>query len=85
MFLAMAVASAIGLYAALGGMPPTEADGLIWSETNRAAVPFLRRGQVLVGLGDPAGDAVDAAIAGRPAFAAAKVEESVHQPRGGSS
>jgi len=44
------------LYAALGGMPPAEADGLVWSETNRAAIPFLRRGQVLVGLGDPVGD-----------------------------
>ena len=49
------------LFAALGGTPPAQADGLIWSETNRAAIPFRRCGQILLGLGDPAGDRRDRA------------------------
>ena len=40
-------------------MPPTRADGLVWGESGRAAIPFLRRGRVLLGLGDPAGAAGD--------------------------
>jgi phosphatidylglycerol lysyltransferase len=47
------------LFAALGGTPPAEADGLVWSETNRAAIPFRRCGRILLGLGDPAGEPGD--------------------------
>lgn len=48
-------AASARLVAALGGKPPAQADGLIWSETHRAAIPFLRRGPVILGLGDPVG------------------------------
>jgi len=46
-------------FAGLGAIPPTQADGLVWGESGRAAIPFLRRGRVLLGLGDPAGAAGD--------------------------
>ncbi len=46
-------------YAALGGTPPNGADGLVWGEAGRAAIPFRRVGQVLLGFGDPAGHAND--------------------------
>jgi phosphatidylglycerol lysyltransferase len=48
-------------YAALGGKPPYRADGLIWGEAARAALPFRRVGRVLVGMGDPAGPEADRA------------------------
>jgi lysylphosphatidylglycerol synthetase-like protein (DUF2156 family) len=42
-------------YAALGALPPPEADGLVMGEAARAGIPFRRVGRVLLGLGDPAG------------------------------
>jgi hypothetical protein len=42
-------------YAALGGFPPANADGLVMGETGRAAIPFRRVGRVMLALGDPAG------------------------------
>ncbi len=42
-------------YAALGALPPAAADGIVWGENERAAIPFRRVGRVLLGLGDPAG------------------------------
>ncbi len=42
-------------YAALGALPPPEADGLVMGELGRAGIPFRRIGRVLLGLGDPAG------------------------------
>ena len=42
-------------YAALGAMPPVEADGLVWGESSRAAIAFRRLGDVLLALGDPVG------------------------------
>ncbi len=42
-------------YAALGALPPAEADGLVMGETGRSGIPFRRIGRVLLGLGDPAG------------------------------
>jgi phosphatidylglycerol lysyltransferase len=42
-------------YAALGALPPPEADGLVMGEGARAGIPFRRVGRVLLGLGDPAG------------------------------
>jgi len=46
-------------FAGLGAAPPARADGLVWGESGRAAIPFLRRGRVLLGLGDPAGASGD--------------------------
>ncbi len=43
------------LYASLGVDPPANADGVVFGENERAAVPFRRVGRVLLGLGDPAG------------------------------
>ncbi|MDP9095742.1 MAG: phosphatidylglycerol lysyltransferase domain-containing protein [Pseudomonadota bacterium] len=42
-------------YAALGMTPPAMADGVVFGESQRAAIPFRRVGRVLLGLGDPAG------------------------------
>ncbi len=42
-------------YAALGALPPAEADGLVMGEAARSGIPFRRVGRVLLGLGDPAG------------------------------
>jgi lysylphosphatidylglycerol synthetase-like protein (DUF2156 family) len=42
-------------YAALGAGPPTQADGIVWGEADRAAIPFRRMGPTLLALGDPAG------------------------------
>ena len=42
-------------YAALGADPPAIADGLVFGESERAAIPFRRIGRVMLGLGDPAG------------------------------
>ncbi len=39
----------------LGAQPPEGADGIVWGEAERAAIPFRRLGPVLLGLGDPAG------------------------------
>ncbi|MBV9813036.1 MAG: lysylphosphatidylglycerol synthetase family protein [Acetobacteraceae bacterium] len=50
-------------YAALGADPPARADGIVWGENERAAIPYRRIGRVLVGLGDPAGAESDRASA----------------------
>jgi lysylphosphatidylglycerol synthetase-like protein (DUF2156 family) len=50
-------------YAALGALPPPEADGLVMGELGRAGIPFRRVGHVLLGLGDPAGADSDRAAA----------------------
>ena len=46
-------------YAALGAVPPGQADGIVMGETGRAGIPFRRHGRVLLGLGDPAGSVND--------------------------
>ncbi len=46
-------------YAALGSVPPAEADGLVMGEGGRAGIPFRRLGRVMLGLGDPAGSPSD--------------------------
>ncbi len=46
-------------YAALGAVPPADADGIVLGETGRAGMPFLRLGRVMLGLGDPAGSISD--------------------------
>ncbi len=46
-------------YAALGAMPPAEADGMVWGEANRAAIAYRRVGKVLLALGDPVGASSD--------------------------
>jgi uncharacterized membrane protein YbhN (UPF0104 family) len=43
------------LIAALGAVPPVQADGVVWGEMARAAVPFRRVGRVMLALGDPVG------------------------------
>ena len=45
--------------AALGVIPPRQADGLVMGEAERAAIPFRRCGRVLLGLGDPSGEETD--------------------------
>jgi hypothetical protein len=45
--------------ARFGPLPPTGADGVVWGEAERAGIAFRRCGRVLLGLGDPAGAAVD--------------------------
>ncbi len=50
-------------YAALGALPPAEADGVVWGEADRAAIPYRHVGGVLLALGDPAGAASDCASA----------------------
>ena len=45
--------------AALGVVPPRDADGLVMGEAERAGIPFRRCGRVLLGLGDPGGAATD--------------------------
>ena len=42
-------------YTGLGVAPPVGADGLVWGEAERAAIPFRRVGRVLLALGDPVG------------------------------
>ena len=46
-------------YAALGALPPVQADGVVMGEMGRAGIPFRRVGRVMLGLGDPAGAASD--------------------------
>ncbi len=46
-------------YAQLGAVPPVFADGFVWGEAERAGIAFRRTGRVLLGLGDPAGAALD--------------------------
>ena len=46
-------------YAALGAIPPAEADGVVMGESGRAGIPFRRVGRVMLGLGDPAGSVSD--------------------------
>ncbi len=46
-------------YAALGAAPPAAAEGVVWGEAERAAIPFRRVGRTLLALGDPAGPADD--------------------------
>ena len=52
-------ADAQARYRALGAEPPPQADGLLWGEAGRAAIPFRRVDGVLLGFGDPAGAASD--------------------------
>jgi uncharacterized membrane protein YbhN (UPF0104 family) len=47
------------LLARFGPLPPTGADGVVWGEAEQAGIAFRRCGRVLLGLGDPAGAAVD--------------------------
>jgi uncharacterized membrane protein YbhN (UPF0104 family) len=46
-------------FQALGAVPPQDADGVVWGEAGRAAVPVRRVGRVLLALGDPAGAEAD--------------------------
>ena len=46
-------------YAALGATPPDAAEGVVWGEAERAAIPFCRLGATLLAFGDPAGGAGD--------------------------
>ena len=46
-------------YAALGALPPAEADGLVMGEAGRSGIAFRRVGRVLLGLGDPVGAETD--------------------------
>jgi hypothetical protein len=50
-------------YAALGSDPPATADGLVWGDGGSSAIAFRRIGNLLVGLGDPAGAPSDSASA----------------------
>ncbi len=43
----------------LGARPPAHADGILYGEAGRAALPFRRLGGLLVALGDPAGAEAD--------------------------
>ncbi len=45
--------------AAMGVLPPRQADGLVMGEAERAGIPFRRCGRVLLGLGDPSGEETD--------------------------
>jgi uncharacterized membrane protein YbhN (UPF0104 family) len=47
------------ILAGLGGAIDRTADGVVFGESNRAAIPFRRCGGVLLGLGDPVGDEAD--------------------------
>jgi uncharacterized membrane protein YbhN (UPF0104 family) len=42
-----------------GGHTAVSADGVVWGEANRAGIAFRRVGRVLLGLGDPVGQAAD--------------------------
>ncbi|HEY2131807.1 MAG TPA: phosphatidylglycerol lysyltransferase domain-containing protein [Acetobacteraceae bacterium] len=42
-------------FAGLGALPPRGADGVVWGESERAAIAFRRVGRVLLALGDPVG------------------------------
>lgn len=42
-------------YAGMGAIAPPDADGMVLGEAGRAALPFRRVGNLLLGLGDPAG------------------------------
>ncbi len=46
-------------YGALGATPPADADGMVTGEADRAAIPFLRIENLLLGLGDPVGAEAD--------------------------
>jgi len=46
-------------FAGLGALPPQGADGVVWGEAERAAIPFRRIGGVLLALGDPIGAEAD--------------------------
>jgi uncharacterized membrane protein YbhN (UPF0104 family) len=50
-------------YAALGALPPSEADGLVMGEAGRAGIAFRRLKPVLLAIGDPAGAEGDRASA----------------------
>ncbi|MBV8617104.1 MAG: lysylphosphatidylglycerol synthetase family protein [Acetobacteraceae bacterium] len=43
----------------MGARPPAQADGILYGEAQRAAVPFRRLDGLLVALGDPAGPEAD--------------------------
>ncbi len=49
----------LGLGASPNYTATVEADGLVLGEAARAAIPFRRCGRVLLGLGDPSGEADD--------------------------
>lgn len=42
-------------FAALGAVPPVEADGMVWGEAERAAIAYRHVDGVLLALGDPVG------------------------------
>jgi phosphatidylglycerol lysyltransferase len=42
-------------FAALGALPPVDADGVVWGEAGRAAIAYRHVGGVLLALGDPVG------------------------------
>ena len=46
-------------YRRLGATPPALADGMVWGDAARAAIPFRRVGRVMLALGDPAGGEED--------------------------
>jgi hypothetical protein len=46
-------------FAGLGALPPQDADGVVWGESERAAIAFRRVGPVLLALGDPVGAVSD--------------------------
>jgi glycosyltransferase 2 family protein len=46
-------------FAGLGALPPRGADGVVWGESERAAIAFRRVGRVLLALGDPVGAVSD--------------------------
>jgi len=52
-------AEAAWRFRALGGDAPAPADGLLWGEAGRAAIPIRRAGHLLIALGDPVGAAED--------------------------
>jgi uncharacterized membrane protein YbhN (UPF0104 family) len=50
-------------FAALGALPPVEADGVVWGEAGHAAIAYRHAGGVLLALGDPVGAPSDRASA----------------------
>ena len=46
-------------YLSLGATPPPWADGVVLGEAGRSGIPFVRLGQVMLGIGDPVGSPTD--------------------------
>ena len=46
-------------FAALGALPPVEADGVVWGEAGRAGIAYRHVGGVLLAIGDPVGSVSD--------------------------